>query len=206
MKISNIKNIAVFCGGNSGNNLIYRQEAEHFAQLMLAKQLTLVYGGAKVGLMGIIADYMLQRGGKVIGVMPQFLVDVEIAHPNLSDFHIVKTMAERKLLLAELSDAFIALPGGPGTLDEFFEMYTLAYLGHHTKPCGVLNTHLYYGHLVKLLNHMVMESFLNEVYRNMLVIEESPQILLQRLLTYQPPVNKWSKSKISHDKEKTYVK
>lgn len=190
----NLKAIAIFCGANVGSNPIYATTATQLANLFADSNITLVYGGANIGLMGILADQVLTRGGKAIGVIPQSLVDVEIAHKNLTELHVVHTMHERKALMAELADGFIMLPGGPGSLDEFFEMYTWAQLGYHKKPCGLLNVNGYYDHLLKYLDHAVTEGFLKQSQRDMIIVDQSCQSLLQKFATYEPLQDtKWLK-------------
>lgn len=180
-----INTIAVFCGANSGNKPIYGDSAIQLANLLVERGITLVYGGANVGLMGILADQVLSLGGHVIGVIPKSLVNVEIAHQNLTTLHVVNSMHERKALIAELSDGFIMLPGGPGSLDEFFEMYTWAQLGYHSKPCGILNINGYHKYLLQFLDHLVAEGFLKQVHRDMILVEHSCQALMQKFATYQ---------------------
>lgn len=195
MSLSPINKIAVFCGSGTGNTQKYTQAAEEFANVMSSAGITVIYGGAKVGLMGIIANRMLENGGKVIGVMPKSLVDVEIAHDALTELHVVNSMHERKALIADLADSFIMLPGGSGSLDEFFEMFTWAQLGYHAKPCGILNVDGYYNYLLKFLDHVVSEGFLKNEYRNMIIVNESPQTMLQNFISYRAPVNKkWIKN------------
>lgn len=186
-----IKKIGVFCGANAGSDPIYTQATIQLAEYLVDAGITLVYGGSKAGLMGILADSVLKNNGQVIGVIPQSLVNVELAHPHLSELHIVNSMQERKTLIAELSDGFIMLPGGAGSLDEFFEMYTLAQLGYHAKPCSILNMNNYYDHLLTFLDHAVDQGFMKQAYRNMIIIEKTPQILLQKLNAYQAPGKKW---------------
>jgi len=151
-----------------------------------------VYGGGNVGLMGILADAVIAEGGEVIGVIPQALVDHEVAHTGLSDLRIVGSMHERKALMAELADAFIALPGGIGTLEEFCEILTWAQLGLHQKACGLINAENYFQHLIAFLDHAVTERFLRPEHRAMVVVEEKPKALIDRLERYRPPtLEKW---------------
>ncbi len=188
--------ICVFCGSSSGNGPTYVDAARAFGRVLAENDIGLVYGGARVGLMGAIADAALEHDGEVVGVIPRALVDREIAHTGLSDLRVVQTMHERKGLMAELSDGFVALPGGTGTLDEFFEVWTWAQLGIHAKPCGLLNVGGYYDGLSGFLDHLVTEGFLRDSYRAMLAIEEDPPRLLRRLLAYSPPrESKWSASR-----------
>jgi uncharacterized protein (TIGR00730 family) len=181
MAVHEIKSLAVFCGANAGSSTSYSESAKDLADAMCDAGITLVYGGAKVGLMGVIADQMLKNGARVIGVMPKSLVDIESAHTGLSDFHVVATMQERKNLIAELSDGFITLPGGIGSLDEFFEMITLEQLGYHQKPSGILNAVGYYDHLLEFLDHAVVQGFFKKIYRDRIIVDASPRSLLKKL-------------------------
>jgi len=185
-----INRLAVFCGANSGSSTFYSAAAEQLADLLSNEGIALVYGGAKVGLMGSIANRMLKNGAEVIGVMPKSLVDVEIAHENLTKLHVVNTMHERKALISELSDGFIMLPGGFGSLDEFFEMLTWAQLGYHQKPCGILNTEGYYDCLLKFTENAVAEGFVKEAHRKMILVESSAEKLLTRFANYVAPLDK----------------
>jgi uncharacterized protein (TIGR00730 family) len=152
----------------------------------------LVYGGGNVGIMGEIANSVLAEGGEVIGVIPQVLFRKEVAHMGLADLRVVESMHQRKALMAELSDAFIALPGGAGTMEEFFEVWTWAQLGLHEKPCGLLNVSQYYRHLIGFIDYMVSEGLLRAEHRAMVLVEEDIDALLKRLESYQPPhVSKW---------------
>lgn len=189
-----IKSLAIFCGSNSGNKPVYAELALKLADAIINADLALIYGGAKVGLMGIIANHVLEKKGRVIGVMPKSLVDVEIAHEHLTEFHVVNTMHERKALIEKLADGFILLPGGPGSLDEFFEMYTWGQLGYHTKPCGILNVDGYYDSLFQFLDHVVAEGFLKLTHRDMILVDHDPNSLLQKIFQYRAPVDKkWIK-------------
>jgi uncharacterized protein (TIGR00730 family) len=159
---------------------------------MAERGIGLVYGGGKVGLMGVLADTVLAHGGEAIGVMPQALIEREIGHPGLTDLRVVGSMHERKALMAELSDAFVAVPGGIGTLEELIEVYTWSQLGIHDKACGVLNVHGYYDHLAALLDHAVTEGFLRPQHRAVLSVASEPAELLDRLAAFDPPtVGKW---------------
>ncbi len=149
-----------------------------------------MYGGASVGLMGAVANTVLENGGQVIGVIPEVLEDREIAHPNLTEIFVVQSMHERKSKMADLADGFIALPGGPGTLEEFMEIFTWAQLGLHQKPCGLFNINHYYDPLVSLFNHMADQQFLDEKYRSMALVDSSPESLIEKFHTYQPPAVK----------------
>jgi len=151
--------LCVYCGSQSGQHPIYNETARAFGLELARRGIALVYGGGKVGLMGTVANATLAGGGKVIGVIPRQLVDREVAHPGLTELVVVDTMHQRKTRMYELSDAFVALPGGFGTMDEMFEMLTWAQLGLHRYPCAFLDTHGYYGHLRSMMNHMVAEGF-----------------------------------------------
>ena len=151
-----------------------------------------MFGGGRVGLMGALADSVLEAGGEAIGIMPHGLVQREVAHNGLTALHIVDTMHERKALMAEMSDAFVALPGGLGTLEELFETWTWAQLGMHAKPCGLLNVEGYFDGMLQFLDHAVAERFVRDVHRAMVVVESDPEKLLSRFMAYEPPrVVKW---------------
>jgi uncharacterized protein (TIGR00730 family) len=187
-----MKRVCVYCGSNVGRQRAYAQAAKDLAHAMVKRQIDLVYGGASVGVMGVLANAVLAAGGHVIGIVPQTLVDREVAHTGLSELRVVTSMHERKTLMAELSDGFIALPGGLGTLEELFEILTWAQLGLHQKPCGLLNSCDYYRSLIDFLDHAVAEQFLDKVYRAMLLVEEQPERLLERFEGYQAPaVARW---------------
>jgi len=189
---NSIKAIAIYCGSNGNNNSVYREMAGQVAAAIVGAELTLIYGGASVGLMGNIANAVLKLGGKVVGVLPQSLMSKEIAHAGLTDLRIVNSMHDRKAMIAEMADGFIMLPGGPGTWEEFFEMVTWAKLGHHQKPCGILNTNNYYDLIIKFLDHTVNEKFLHADHRDMILIDDSPQALLKRFFSYKAPtVSAW---------------
>lgn len=181
-----IHSLAVFCGSNTGNLNLYGKEAEKLADIMCQANISLVYGGAKVGMMGIIANRMLYHGANVIGVIPKALAKVEIAHDQLTQLHIVNSMHERKALMAKLADGFIMLPGGPGSLDEFFEMFTWSQLGHHAKPCAILNTAGYYDSLLNFLDHAVQQGFLKPSHRDTIIVNRDPNALISKLTNYQP--------------------
>ena len=192
MNSNRYKAVAVFCGSHMGNNPAYQAAARELANELFARDITLVYGGADVGLMKVIADHMLEIGGKVIGVIPQSLVDVEIAHESLTELHVVDSMNRRKELIAELSDGFVMMPGGVGSLDELFEMVTLGLLGYQDKPCGILNVDHYYDQLIGFLDNAMNEGFLKPVYREMLMVAETSEALLQQFISYEAPTSvKW---------------
>lgn len=183
-----MKRICVFCGSNPGASPVYAEAARALGATLAGCGLGLVYGGGNVGLMGIVADAALAAGGEVIGVIPQALVDREVAHLGLADLRIVGSMHERKALMAELSDGFIALPGGIGTLEEWFETWTWAQLGLHAKPFGLLDVAGYYGHLLRFLDHVVAEQFLHPAHRSMILLDTDPGALLDQMRAYVPPV------------------
>jgi len=182
-----IKNIAVFCGSSEGFNEIYRETAWQTGEYLAEKNIGIIYGGGKIGLMGALADGVIEKAGTITGVIPAFLQRREIVHEGISDLVIVETMHERKLKMYELCDAVITLPGGLGTMEEMFEILTWAQLGLHQKPMGLLNINGYYDSLKALLNTMVQEGFLNESYGNMLLVSESLEELLTMMETYQAP-------------------
>ncbi len=187
-----MKSLCVFCGSSTGDVPSFAASARDLAAAMCERGMKLVYGGGSVGLMGIIADEMLARGGEVIGVIPQALWDREVGHRGLTDLRIVGTMHERKALMADLSDGFIAMPGGIGTLEEFFEVWTWAQLGVHHKPCGLLNAGGYFDSLLTFLDHMVARRLLKSEHREMVMVEQDPQQLLRQFENYQAPaVAKW---------------
>jgi uncharacterized protein (TIGR00730 family) len=187
-----LKRICVFCGSSPNSNAKYFSTAEELAKLLVKNGIGLVYGGSDIGTMKVIADTVLEAGGEAFGVMPQVLVDKEIAHPGLTELHIVQSMHERKAMMAELSDGFIALPGGIGTLEELFEILAWSLLEIHKKPCGILNAHHYYEKLIAFLNHAAAEHFIKEEHHSILIMEDNPLTLLERMNDYQAPkVKKW---------------
>jgi len=170
----------------------YQDAARRIGLILAESKVDLAYGGGCVGLMGILADASLQNGGRVIGVIPEHLAAKEIAHTGLTELRTVASMHERKALMAELADAFVALPGGYGTFEEFCEMLTWSQLGLHRKPCGLLNVDHFYDGLLQMFDHAVHEGFVNPVFRELVVDENDPALLLKRLEEYQPPsVVKW---------------
>lgn len=185
-----MKKIAVFCGSSNGASEVYIEGAKKLGKELARRNIALVYGGASVGIMGAVADSVLEEGGYVIGVMPSFLEKREISPKGLSELIIVDSMHERKAKMADLADGFIAMPGGPGTLEEFFEIFTWAQLGLHQKPCALLNINHYYDPLIALFNHMSDEQFLHEKYRTMALIDNEPKELLDKFNTYEPPTVK----------------
>jgi uncharacterized protein (TIGR00730 family) len=182
-----LNSICVYCGSASGHNGDYAEQARQLGQVLAERSITLVYGGSNIGLMGILADTVLAAKGQVIGVMPKALVAKEVAHLHLTQLHVVDSMHERKALMVELSDGFIAMPGGVGTLDELFEVWTWGQLGFHDKPCGLLNAASYYDPLATFLDHATAEGFIKEPHRHMLMIAGSPEALLSQFEGYVPP-------------------
>jgi len=185
-----LKSLAVFCGSRNGASDVYIEGAKKLGIELAKRKITLVYGGSSVGIMGAVADSVLEAGGKVIGVMPGFLDNKERSHKNLSELIIVDSMHERKAKMSELADGFMALPGGPGTLEEFFEIFTWAQLGLHQKPLGLLNINHYYDPLVVLFNHMTNEQFMDEKYRSFALIDIDLNSLLDQFINFQPPTVK----------------
>lgn len=187
-----MKSICVFCGSRSGNHPAYTEAARSLGEMLARAGITLVYGGGHVGLMGVVADAVLASGGEAIGVIPRSLVEREISHNGLTDLHVVGSMHERKAMMSELSEGFIALPGGTGTMEEFFEVMTWAQLGEHGKPCGLLNVAGYYDPLLDFFDQMVKERFLSETNRSIVLVDTEPTALLGRFEEYKPPKTpKW---------------
>jgi hypothetical protein len=187
-----MKRICVFCGSSPGALPAYAEAAGRLGRLLAGRGLGLVYGGGNVGLMGVVAAAVIAAGGEVTGVIPRALVRREVGHGGLPDLRIVGTMHERKALMAELADGFIALPGGIGTLDEWFEIWTWAQLGLHRKPCGLLDVAGYYGPLITFLDHMVEQRFLRKSHRALVLVDDDPERLLDRMAGFAPPtVEKW---------------
>jgi uncharacterized protein (TIGR00730 family) len=180
-----LKSLAVFCGSRNGASDVYMKGAKKLGKELAKRKITLVYGGSSVGIMGAVADSVLEAGGQVIGVMPRFLDARERSHKTLSDLVIVESMHERKAKMSELADGFIALPGGPGTLEEFFEMFTWAQIGLHQKPLGLLNINHYYDPLIALFHHMADEQFMDEKHRSMTLIDAEPDHLLDQFIHFE---------------------
>ena len=182
-----MKRICVFCGSSRGTGEHYVDAARNLGLSLINHNLSLVYGGASVGLMGVIADTFIEKAGEVVGVIPKALFDREVAYTGLTDLRVVNTMHERKSLMAELSDGFIALPGGLGTIEEFFEVLTWAQLGIHQKPCGLLNVNGYFDRLTEFLDHAVSQRFIEKECRSMILMDKDPDALLQKMKSYHPP-------------------
>lgn len=187
-----MKRICVFAGSSPGANDAYRRSAIELGEALADRDIELVYGGGCVGLMGVLADAALARGGRVIGVIPHTLMVREVGHRALTELHVVDSMHERKAMMAELSEGFIALPGGFGTLEEMFEILTWAQLGLHGHPCGLLNVEGYFDSLLAFLDHSVEQAFVRDTHRAMLLVDDSPRSLLDRFAAYRAPVvAKW---------------
>jgi len=189
-----MKRIAVYCGSNKGERPEYAAAAEELGTLLAREKIELVYGGGMVGLMGIVADAVLKHGGHVIGVIPEKLVIKEVVHEKLPDLRVVKTMHERKALIAELADGFIALPGGYGTFEEFFEILTWSQLGWHQKPFGLLDVAGFYAHLHSFLDHTQNEGFIRPQHRALVLVEDTAEKMLKRMKNFRAPAEvKWVK-------------
>lgn len=188
-----VKRICVFCGSSCGARPAYKRAAQELAETMLERGLGLVYGGGCVGLMGVMADALLNGGGEVIGVIPDSLMRREIGHRGVSELHVVETMHERKALMADLADAFIALPGGYGTLEEFAEIVTWCQLGIQQKPCGLLNVENYWDGLLQFVDHAVRENFVRPENRGLILVAPSAEEMLEKLAAWEPPahIEKW---------------
>src|SRR5438876_4091637 len=186
--------LCVFCGSGLGNGAAFLEPVGALGHLLADEGIGLVYGGARVGLMGVLADAVLARGGEVIGVIPRALVQREIAHPTLTELRVVENMHERKATMAELAEGFVALPGGTGTMEELFEAWTWGQLGLHVKPCGLLNIAGYYDALLAFIDRAMTAGFLSLRHREMLVVEADAHALLRRFSSYSPPEHKWTDS------------
>ena len=190
-RVDRMKTVCVFCGSSPGSDPTYSEAAKATGVALVCRGLQLVYGGGKVGLMGALADAVLSAGGRVVGVIPRVLADSEIAHQGLSELQVVETMHERKARMAELGEAFIALPGGAGTLEEIFEQWTWAQLGVHVKPCGFLNVKGYFDPLLEMIRRMTAEQFMRPEYASMLMVETEPERLFAKFAAYHPLTRKW---------------
>ncbi|MCW2498247.1 TIGR00730 family Rossman fold protein [Jatrophihabitans sp.] len=181
-----IKTICVYCGSALGTRPVYADAAKAFGRALVEADMSLVYGGGRVGLMGLIADEVLARGGRAVGVIPELLLSKEVGHTNLTELHIVPDMHERKKKMAELSDAFVAMPGGIGTFEELFEVFTWALLGYHQKPVALLDVVGYYDPLLAMLQHTVEEGFMQRAYLGMLQVSAEPAEMIEKLKRYVP--------------------
>lgn len=187
-----MKSLCVYCGSAVGASPVYAEAARGLAKAMVANNISLVYGGGNVGLMGVIADEVLRLGGEATGIIPKALMDKEVGHVGLTRLHIVKDMHERKAMMASLSDGFVAMPGGIGTLEELFEVFTWSQLGMHDKPIGLLNVNGFYDGLTGFLQHIVTEGFLKAEQTSLLLSESEPQALVERIKTFKPGYrDKW---------------
>lgn len=185
-----IESICVYCGSSPGRSEAYIAAASRLAEVLVSRNIRLVYGGAGIGIMGALADKVLALGGQVVGVIPKALAHKEVIHGKLSELHITHSMHERKMLMAELADGFIALPGGIGTLEELFEIWTWAQLGFHGKPCGLLNVAGFYDPLLQFLDHVLAEQFVKAEHRRLLLVETDAERLLTRFGDYRAPITK----------------
>jgi len=193
--VAELKRLCVFCGSSAGFDQIHRQAAMEFGALLARESIELVYGGGRVGLMGAIADAVLQSGGQVTGVIPEFLATKELLHEGVTVMHVTQDMHERKALMSKLSDAFVALPGGLGTFEELFEVLTWLQLGLHRKPIGLLNVAGYFDPLVAMIDRAIADGFCPNEHRQLFVVDANPAILLNRLHDHQlPTVKKWIRS------------
>ncbi|MGN6650838.1 TIGR00730 family Rossman fold protein, partial [Trinickia sp.] len=181
-----MKSVCVYCGSSMGAKPEYARAAQAFGRALVDAGCSLVYGGGRVGLMGVIADEVLAAGGRVVGVIPELLVDKEVGHKGLTELHVVPDMHHRKRMMADLSDAFVALPGGAGTLEELFEVFTWAQLGYHKKAIGLYDIGGYYAPLTAMLEHTVREGFMQKAYLDMLQIDADARSLLGKLRAYHP--------------------
>jgi uncharacterized protein (TIGR00730 family) len=184
---SRMQRLAVYCGSSLGASEAYKTGAIQLGIELAKRNITLVYGGSSIGLMGAVADTVLKEGGHAIGVIPKILEEREISHKGLTELITVETMHERKAKMMELADGFVVLPGGTGTLEEFFEVFTWGQIGLHQKPCGLLNINHYYEPLISLFDHMIDQKFLQEKFRAMAIIEDEPAALLDKFLNYEAP-------------------
>lgn len=187
-----MKRICVFCGSNSGSNPQYLQAAENVGEFLAHNQIELVYGGGRVGLMGKIAETVLANGGQVIGIIPEQLAAREVAYAGLTELFVVTSMHERKALMAELSDGFIALPGGFGTFEEFCEIVTWAQLGIHQKPCALLNVAGFYDSLIAMIDYSTSQNFIRPEHRSLVLVDDNIETLYQKMKNFEPPIlEKW---------------
>jgi uncharacterized protein (TIGR00730 family) len=197
-----MRRICVFCGSSTGANPAYAEQAAALGKLLAEREIGLVYGGASVGIMGVVADAVLAAGGEAIGVIPKHLMTVEIGHSGLTELHVTKDMHERKAKMAELSDAFLGLPGGVGTLEELAEVWTWAQLGLHGKPIGLLDVAGFFRPLRDFVDHMVTEKFLRPQHRDIVFVDPDPAALLDAFAGYRPPVvPKWTEGVVEGERQ-----
>lgn len=182
-----MQRLCVFCGANPGKQPCYIEQARALGTAIAKTGITLIYGGAGVGLMGALADAALEAGGEVIGIIPQALMEKEVGHIRLTQMHVVNSMHQRKALMAEMTNGFIALPGGIGTMEELFEVWTWAQLGYHDKPCALLNVEGYYNPLIRFIDQMTHQGFIRPEHRDMLIVAPDIPALFKRLEAYKPP-------------------
>jgi len=189
-----MERLCVFCGSSPGHDPAYAAAAAQLGRVLAQRGIGLVYGGGRVGLMGVLADAALAAGGEVIGVIPQALLERELGHRGLTELRVVDSMHARKALMGELAGGFIALPGGIGTLEELFEVWSWAQLGLHRKPCGVLDVEGFFAPLVEFLDRQVEAGFIHPTYRAMLTVASAAEELLDAFSAYKPPADKWTAS------------
>lgn len=183
-----VNRVCVYCGSGVGGHDGYAQAARTLGRVLVERKIGLVFGGGRIGMMGVLAETVLQAGGEAIGVIPRHLEEKGLALTTVTSLRVVGSMHERKALMADLSDAFIAMPGGYGTAEEFFEALTWAQLSLHAKPCGLLNTKGYFDHLIRFIDHAVQEGFIYPPHRELMLVDDSPVSLLERLIVYEPPM------------------
>ena len=184
-----LNRVCVYCGSGVGGHDGYADAARALGRALVERKIGLVFGGGRIGMMGVLAQTVLAGGGEAIGVIPKHLEEKGLALTTVTSLRVVETMHDRKALMADLSDAFIAMPGGYGTAEEFFEALTWAQLSLHAKPCGLLNTRGYFDHLIRFVDHAVQEGFIHVTHRNLMLVDDSPELLLARLASYQAPVS-----------------
>ena len=182
-----LKRVCVYCGSGVGGQEAYARAARELGEAMVRRRIGLVFGGGRIGMMGILAKAVLAGGGEAVGVIPKHLEDKGLALTSVTALHVVDSMHTRKALMADLADGFIAMPGGFGTAEEFFEILTWAQLGLHVKPCGLLNVRGYFDHLIRFVDHAVEQEFIHPAHRALLIVDDSPEALLERLAAWQPP-------------------
>ncbi|MGE5296584.1 MAG: TIGR00730 family Rossman fold protein [Solirubrobacterales bacterium] len=182
-----LNRVCVYCGSGVGGHDGYAQAARTLGRALVERKIGLVFGGGRIGMMGVLAETVLAGGGEAIGVIPRHLEEKGLALTSVTSLHVVETMHMRKAMMADLSDAFIAMPGGYGTAEEFFEALTWAQLSLHAKPCGLLNAKGYFDHLIRFIDHAVQEGFIHETHRELMLVDDSAEALLDKLATYEPP-------------------
>lgn len=182
-----LNRVCVYCGSGVGGHDGYAQAARTLGRALVERKIGLVFGGGRIGMMGVLAETVLAGGGEAIGVIPRHLEEKGLALTSVTSLHVVETMHMRKAMMADLSDAFIAMPGGYGTAEEFFEALTWAQLSLHAKPCGLLNAKDYFDHLIRFIDHAVQEGFIHEAHRKLMLVDDSAEALLDKLATYEPP-------------------